>query len=108
VSGVHVIVPFGVDDPTRPSGGNAYDRHVCNGLAASGWSVREHVVPGTWPRPDAASFAALADVMRHIPDGAVVIPGEYLEVVVPSSDQKFHASLPFTAWSSTALANWPR
>ena len=45
---------------------------------------------------------------RDIPDGAVVVPGEYLEVVVPSSAQKFHASLPFTAWSSTALANRPR
>ena len=23
---VHVIVPAGIDDPRRPSGGNAYDR----------------------------------------------------------------------------------
>jgi len=83
VSGVHVIVPFGVDDPTRPSGGNTYDRHVCSGLAASGWSVREHVVPGTWPRPDAASFAALADVMRHIPDGAVVLLDGLIACMTP-------------------------
>ena len=51
---VHVVVPDGIDDPARPSGGNVYDRHVCDGLAALGWSVREHAVPGFWPRPDAA------------------------------------------------------
>ena len=37
---VHVVVPEGIDDPARPSGGNAYDRRVCRGLAATGWSVR--------------------------------------------------------------------
>ena len=65
--------PDGIDDPARPSGGNAYDRRLCRGLAALGWSVREHAVPGTWPRPDAASYAALAGVVRRIPDGAVVL-----------------------------------
>ena len=37
-----------------PSGGNAYDRRVCAGLTAAGWTVREHAVPGDWPHPDAA------------------------------------------------------
>jgi glycosyltransferase involved in cell wall biosynthesis len=83
VTGVHVIVPFGIDDPTRPSGGNAYDRHVCSGLAARGWSVREHVVPGTWPRPDAVSYAALSDVMRHVPDGALVLLDGLIACVAP-------------------------
>ena len=32
---VHVIVPEGIDDPERASGGNTYDRRVCAGLAAS-------------------------------------------------------------------------
>ena len=57
---VHVVVPDGIDDPRRPSGGNVYDRQVCRGLAATGWSVHEHAVAGCWPQPDAASFAALA------------------------------------------------
>ena len=70
---VHVVVPGGIDDPARPSGGNAYDRRVCRGLAAIGWSVRVHAVPGSWPRPDAASYAALAGVVQRIPDGAVVL-----------------------------------
>ena len=29
VTAVHVVVPDGIDDPARPSGGNAYDRRVC-------------------------------------------------------------------------------
>jgi len=73
VTAVHVVVPEGIDDPARPSGGNAYDRRVCRGLAETGWSVRTHVVPGAWPRPDAASYAALAGVVQGIADDAVVL-----------------------------------
>ena len=70
---VHVVVPEGIDDPARPSGGNVYDVRICRGLAASGWSVGLHAVPGAWPRPDAAAHAALAGVVQRIPDGAVVL-----------------------------------
>lgn len=69
----HVVVPDGIDDPMRSSGGNAYDRHVCRELASLGWLVREHVVPGSWPRPDPTSSAALASLLQAIPDGAVVL-----------------------------------
>jgi glycosyltransferase involved in cell wall biosynthesis len=70
---VHAVLPDGIDDPARPSGGNVYDRHVCHGLAALGWSVHEHPVRGFWSRPDDASFAALADVVERIPDDAIVL-----------------------------------
>lgn len=73
MTAVHVVVPEGIDDPARPSGGNTYDRHVCSGLPSIGWSVHVHAVPGSWPRPDAAAFAALAGVVERIPDGAVVL-----------------------------------
>jgi glycosyltransferase involved in cell wall biosynthesis len=73
VTTAHVVVPEGIDDPARPSGGNAYDRRVCRGLAETGWSVRMHAVAGSWPRPDAASTTALADVIQGIPDDAVVL-----------------------------------
>ena len=73
VTAVHVVVPDGIDDPARPSGGNTYDRRLCRGLTSLGWSVHEHAVPGGWPRPDAASFAALAGVVERIPDDAVVL-----------------------------------
>jgi glycosyltransferase involved in cell wall biosynthesis len=64
VTEVHVIVPEGIDDPVRPSGGNTYDRRVCDGLAALGWAVHEHAVRDT---------AALARAVGRIPDGAVVL-----------------------------------
>ena len=70
---VHVVVPEGIDDPARPSGGNAYDRRTCRGLADTGWSVHEHAVPGSWPQPDAAAYTALAGVIQSIPDDAVVL-----------------------------------
>jgi glycosyltransferase involved in cell wall biosynthesis len=73
VTTVHVVVPDGIDDPARPSGGNTYDRQVCRGLAALGWGVHEHAVPGAWPRPGEAGQAALARAVGGIPDGAVVL-----------------------------------
>jgi len=73
VTAVHAIVPDGIDDPTRPSGGNTYDRRVCEGLAARGWSVHVHPVAGAWPEPDAAAHRALAEAVARIPDGGVAL-----------------------------------
>ncbi len=92
MTAVHVVLPAGSDDPARPSGGNAYDRHVCRGLASIGWSVHEHAVAGSWPRPDAGSCAALAGVVERIPDGAVVLLDGLVasaapEVLVPQASR---------------------
>jgi glycosyltransferase involved in cell wall biosynthesis len=70
---VHVIVPEGIDDPCRPSGGNTFDRRVCDGLAAGGWAVHVHEVAGSWPRADATSSAALAGALAALPEGALVL-----------------------------------
>ncbi len=70
---VHFIVPAGIDDPARPSGGNAYDRRIAAGLRAAGWAVHLHEVPGSWPSPDAQSLGSLAAAVGDIPDGAVVL-----------------------------------
>ena len=51
------VLPDGVDDPLRPSGGNVYDRRVSDGLAALGWTVNERRV----------------DELAGIPDGALVL-----------------------------------
>jgi glycosyltransferase involved in cell wall biosynthesis len=84
VSTVHVVVPAGLDDPSRPSGGNAYDRRICRDLAAAGWDVVEHAAPGSWPSPDAAAEQALAQVVRAIPDGAVVLVDGLVASAVPA------------------------
>jgi glycosyltransferase involved in cell wall biosynthesis len=83
VTEVHVIVPEGVDDPARPSGGNTYDRRVCDGLTALGWSVREHAVPDT---------AAVARALARIPDGALVLLDGLIaspapDALVPEADR---------------------
>ena len=87
-----MIVPDGIDDPTRPSGGNVYDRRVCRGLLAAGWTVRERSVAGSWPRPEPAGRAALADVVARLPDDAVVLVDGLIasavpEILVPQADR---------------------
>ena len=70
---VHVVVPDDIDDAAVPSGGNAYDRRVCLGLADTGCAVHELPVAGGWPRPDAAARESLARTLATLPDGAVVL-----------------------------------
>jgi glycosyltransferase involved in cell wall biosynthesis len=70
---VRFVLPEGIDDPARPSGGNTYDRHLRHGLGSLGWSVHEHAVPGSWPDPGPASVAALAGVVEPLPDDSVVL-----------------------------------
>ena len=89
---VHVVLPGDIDDVTNPSGGNVYDRRVCQGLAALGWSVREIAVEGTWPRPDEASCAELTRSLAELPDGAVVLLDGLVacgvpEVLLPQADR---------------------
>lgn len=90
MSAVHFIVPAGIDDPARPSGGNAYDRRVAAGLTAAGWTVHIHEVPGSWPRPGAESLGALATAVGGIDDGALVLVDGLVaspapEVLVPEA-----------------------
>ncbi len=87
---VHFVVPDGIEDPLRPSGGNAYDRHVSRGLESLGWSVQQHAVPGPWPQSEAEPFSALAGVMQRIPDGALalldgLVASAAPEVLVPEA-----------------------
>ena len=80
---VHVVLPNDIDDPATPSGGNTYDRRVCDGLGAAGWTIREHAVSGAWPRPDAAARAGLARVLAGLPDSAVVLLDGLVATAVP-------------------------
>lgn len=61
---VHFLVPEGVDDPRRASGGNVFDRHVAAGLRERGWEVRTREV-------DAGPAAESA--MAALPAGALVL-----------------------------------
>ncbi len=89
---VHAVVPDGIDDPARPSGGNRYDWMVLRGLAGRGWDVRLHEVAGAWPWADAAAAEELRHTLAAIPDGALVLIDGLLAsptpaVLVPAADR---------------------
>jgi len=70
---VHVVVPEGIDDSRRPSGGNAYDRQLCAGLVEAGWTVHVHAAAGGWPDPGRADRVALEALLADVPDGSTVL-----------------------------------
>jgi glycosyltransferase involved in cell wall biosynthesis len=70
---VHVVVPEGFDNPGQPSGGNIYDRRVCEGLAGEGWEVAVATVAASWPVPDSRARADLARIVSAIPDGEMAL-----------------------------------
>jgi glycosyltransferase involved in cell wall biosynthesis len=87
---VHVVLPGDVDDPSVPSGGNIYDRRVCERLTAAGRPVRETAVPGAWPLPDGTARDALARALAAVPDGSAVLLDGLVacgvpEIVVPEA-----------------------
>jgi len=67
-----VVLPGTVDDPAAPSGGNRYDRAVCERLARSR-PVHEIAVNGDWPRPAPRARQAVASALRDIPDKSTVL-----------------------------------
>jgi len=121
VSEAHFVVPDGLDDPARPTGGNVYDRRVSDEL-----SLREHEVPGFWSEPGSDALAALERTLAEIPDGAVALvdgliasraPGvlapqaERLRLVVlvhmPLADERERAALSAAAAVITS-SEWSR
>ena len=107
MSAVHFVVPDGIDDPARPSGGNAYDRHICRELGALGWSVYEHAVPGRWPRPDAEALAALTGLVERIPDGALALLDGLVASTAPEVLVPHAARLRLVVLVHMPLGHWP-
>jgi glycosyltransferase involved in cell wall biosynthesis len=70
---VYAVLPDGVDDLARPSGGNVYDRRVLRGQEAHGRRVIELPVAGGWPTPDARDLERLDASLATVPDGEVVL-----------------------------------
>lgn len=58
------VVPAGIDDPARVSGGNVYDRHVRDGLRGRGWGVEVF---------EASDAGEAASVLRGVPAGSRVL-----------------------------------
>lgn len=70
---LYAVLPSGVDDRTRPSGGNVYDRRVLRGLAERGRPVVELPVAGSWPTPEPGDLHELDTLLVGIPEGSVVL-----------------------------------
>ena len=81
---VHVVVPAGIDEPARASGGNVYDQHLVAGLHDLGWHVRVHAVDGTWPHPDSAARHAFARVLARLPDRSLVVVDGLVASALPA------------------------
>jgi glycosyltransferase involved in cell wall biosynthesis len=79
VTSVHFVVPNDIDDPATPSGGNTYDRRVCDGLRA-----REHAVTGAWPHPTGHDLAGLGHVLQTLPDQATVVVDGLIASAAPA------------------------
>jgi glycosyltransferase involved in cell wall biosynthesis len=71
--GVAVIVPAGLDDPARPSGGNVYDRRLITGLREAGWRVTERSVAAGPPAPADLLHTDLDAALADLPDGMPVV-----------------------------------
>lgn len=86
---IHLVVPAGVDDPLRPSGGNTYDRRVTAALRDAGWCVEVREVAGSWPWAGIAGRDALVGALASLPDASLVLVDGLVatslpEVMVPA------------------------
>ena len=109
---MHLVVPGGFDDPTRPSGGNAYDRLVGAALARAGWDVRFVPVPGPWPNVGRAGCAALERKIAALPDDEVVLVDGLIassagQVMVSRSRRPRVVVLVHTLLAGSGLTNVP-
>ena len=74
VTTVHVVVPDGIDDPARPSGGNVYDRQrLPRARPRSAGRCTSTPCPASGRDPTRRRSPPSTDVVERIPDGAVVL-----------------------------------
>ena len=71
---MHVVVPDGIDDPARPSGGNVYDRRICARLGGGRLGgARAPPSPGRGRSPTRARRRRCPGIVAGLPDDAVVL-----------------------------------
>ncbi|MER7693075.1 glycosyltransferase family 4 protein [Streptomyces sp. NPDC097610] len=70
---VRFVVPAGIRDSSRPSGGNVYDLELHQVFPELGWTSHLLPVDGAWPRPSDADRRSLARTLDNLPDDSVVL-----------------------------------
>lgn len=78
------VVPAGIDDPTRPSGGNRYDQRVRDGLTGLGWDVHQLVVPELLATVPDGGLALVDGLVGSEASDALLAEAERLRLVVLS------------------------
>lgn len=95
---VRFLVPEGVDDPRRVSGGNVYDRHIRDGLPAHGWTVEALEV---------ADAGEAASALRSAPDGALVLVDGLVAGWVPEALEETAPRLRLVLLAHMVVAAFP-
>ncbi|NNC13610.1 glycosyltransferase family 4 protein [Planctomonas sp. JC2975] len=70
---VWFLVPDGIDDPTRVSGGNVYDREIRTGLRERGWSVNVVRVADPGAAEPHAEGSSAPTAVDTVPDGGLAL-----------------------------------
>lgn len=70
---MYFVVPEGVVDPARVSGGNRYDLELARELGDLFWSVDLRPVTGSWPHPSEADRRKLSRVLESVPEQMPVL-----------------------------------
>ena len=69
----HFLVPDGIDDDDRVSGGNVYDRHLADGLRAQGVDIRLVPVAANRVTDAASAMSALPHDALVLVDGLIAV-----------------------------------
>lgn len=77
---VALLVPV---DCERRTGGYVWGERVVLELRRLGWTVDEHALPPSFPRPDRAALAESARILAGFPDGAVILADNYALDTMP-------------------------
>lgn len=104
---VCMVVPEGIDDPSRPSGGNTYDREVRQWLRAEGWTVSTREVAGDWPWPDAEGRRGLRQALEGVPEGTVALVDGLVASTSPDVLGPAAARRPVVVLVHMPVGSWP-
>lgn len=95
---VRLLVPAGVDDPRRVSGGNVYDRRIRDGLRLRGWHV---------DAVEIADAAEAASAFRDVPDGTRVLVDGLVAGWAPDAVEEAAARVRLVLLSHMVVAAFP-
>ena len=95
---ISFVVPEGIDDPERASGGNVYDRQLRLGLATLGWTLR--MVP-------VADKAGASEALGRVEAGGIALVDGLIAGWVPDAIEAAAARIPVVVIAHMISAAFP-